>query len=103
MLPDPAREMRVRDGVRRRTLCADSIAVFDPYSWRTHVVSGAAALLLTLFAERGSQKISELADALGLAQAGFPDDEAEALVDKALSELHACDLIEFADAERSSG
>ncbi len=90
----PALEVRARPGLRRRPLSVDSIAVFDPRSWRTHLVGGAAAMLLTLFAERGAHRVDALVDALDLAGAGFSPEEAQALVDKALSELHGCDLIE---------
>ncbi len=94
MRDDASVEVRARPGLRRRSLSADSIAVFDSRSWRTHVVGGAAAMLLTLFAERGAQRVDSLADALELADAGFSPAEAQALVDKALSELRGCDLIE---------
>ncbi len=98
MLDDRPLEVRARPGLRRRALSGDSIAVFDPRSWRTHIVGSAAALLLTLFAERGAQPLASLADALELAEAGFDPLEAQALIDKALSELRGCDLIEYAGA-----
>lgn len=94
MRDDTALEVRARPGLRRRALSVDSIAVFEPRSWRTHIVGGAAAMLLTLFAEQGAHRVDDLAEALDLAGAGFSPQEARALVDKALSELHACDLIE---------
>lgn len=103
MPSDPRLVVCMRPGVRRRTLCADYIAVFDPRSWKTHVVSGAAALLLTLFAERGAQRVGDLAGELGLARAGFDEPQARALVEKALSELLACDLVEFAEASAAQG
>ena len=92
---------RARAGLRRRPLAADSLAVFEPRSWRTHIVGGAAAMLLTLFAERGAQPVVALVDALDLADSSFPANEARALVDKALSELHGCELIEFVDTPAS--
>jgi PqqD family protein of HPr-rel-A system len=88
-------EARARPGLRRRPLAADSLAVFDPQSWRTHIVGGAAAMLLTLFAERGAQRLDALVETLELAEAGFSSEEAQMLVEKALSELLGCDLIEL--------
>ena len=101
MHDDRPLDVRARPGLRRRALSADSIAVFDPRSWRTHLVGSAAALLLTLFTERGAQPLASLADALGLAEAGFDADEAKGLIDKALSELRGCDLIEYVGAARA--
>jgi len=94
---DAARVVRVRDGLRRRPLSADSIAVFDSRSWRTHVVSGAAAMLLTLFSERGGQPADSLVDALELVDAGLSRAEAQMLVDRALVELAQCALVEGVD------
>lgn len=102
MRDDASVEVRARPGLRRRSLSADSIAVFDSRSWHTHVVGGAAAMLLTLFAERGAQRADSLVDALGLVDAGFSTTEAQALVNKALSELHGCDLIETVAAAAAS-
>lgn len=102
MRDDRSLEVRARSGLRRRPLSADSLAVFDPRSWCTHIVSGAAAMLLTLLVERGAQPVDSLVDALGLVEAGFSRDEAQALVDKALSELHGCDLIERVGAFSAS-
>ncbi len=89
-------EVRARSGLRSRALSADSVAVYDPHSWRTHIVSGAAAMLLALFAERGQQPAAMLAEALALDDIGFSPREADALVARALSELHTCQLIEYA-------
>lgn len=97
----PSLELRARAGLRRRRLSADSIAVFDTRSWRTHIVGGAAAMLLTLLDGRGVHPLESLVDALGFAESGFRDDEARALVDKAICELQACDLIELVDAGRA--
>jgi PqqD family protein of HPr-rel-A system len=91
----PQTEARARPGLRRRPLAADSLAVFDPQSWRTHIVGGAAAMLLTLFADRGAQRVDALVETLELAEVGFSSQEAQMLVQKALSELLGCDLIEF--------
>lgn len=101
MRGDASRYARARAGLRRRPLAGDSLAVFDARSWRTHIVGGAAAMLLTLFAERGAQPLDALVDALDLADSSIPADEARALVDKALSELHGCELIEFVGAAAS--
>ena len=101
MRDDASLEVRARPGLRRRPLSGDSIAVFDSRSWRTHIVGSAAAMLLTLFAERGAQRLDSLADALDLSSAGFSPTDAQALVDKALSELRGCDLIETAPASGS--
>ncbi len=90
----PRLEVRARTGLRRRPLSADSLAVFDPHSWRTHIVGGAAAMLLTLFSERGAQRVESLMDALELDEAGFSRDEGRGLVERALSELHGSNLIE---------
>lgn len=95
-MPDDATAaVRARSGLRSRALSADSIAVYDPHTWRTHIVSGAAAMLLALFAERGQQAVATLADALALDDVGFSPREAGTLVDRALAELRACELIEF--------
>lgn len=94
MRDDPGFEVRARQGLRRRSLSNGSIAVFDPRSWRTHIVDGAAAMLLTLLVEHGAHRVDGLADALDLADAGLSSREAQALVDRALSELQGCDLIE---------
>ncbi len=102
MREDASFEVRARPGLRRRPLSADSIAVFDSRSWRTHIVGSAAAMLLTLFAERGAHRLDSLVDALELADAGFSAAEAQALVDKALSELQSCELIETAVVEPAS-
>lgn len=90
-------KVRARPGLRRRPLSGGSVAVFDPRSWRTHVVGGAAAMLLTLFAERGAQRTDSLVGALGLDDAGLPTDDVRAIVDKAISDLHGCDLVELVD------
>lgn len=52
-------------------------------------------MLLTLFAERGAHRLDALVDALELTDAGLSHADAQALVDKALSELQGCGLIEF--------
>ncbi len=95
MRDDPSLQACARPHLRRRPLTADSLAVFDPRSWRTHIVAGAAAMLLTLFAERGAHRLVALVDALELTDAGLSPADAQALVERALSELHGCDLIEF--------
>ncbi|HEY0877337.1 MAG TPA: hypothetical protein VGE10_02700 [Zeimonas sp.] len=69
--------------------------MFDSRSWRTHVVGGVAAMLLTLFAERGAHRVDALADALQLTDPEFSRDDTQQLVNKALSELYASELIEF--------
>jgi len=96
---DSGTHAQARPGLRRRPLAADSLAVFDPDSWRTHIVAGAAAMLLTLFAERGAQRLDALVEALGLAEAGVSPHDAQMLVDKALSELHGCHLIQFGSCD----
>jgi len=99
----PPLEVRARPGLRRRPLSGDSLAVFDPHSLRTHIVGGAAAMLLTLFGERGAQRVDSLVDALQLTEAGFSPDDGRALVERALSELRGSHLIESVGGDPAAG